>query len=69
MHLLSAWRLRQLAHGVRADNLETTFREVMRAVHFVPEARIAALLREAGVGEAHRFYGALLFGGWISRKT
>jgi hypothetical protein len=26
-------------------------------------------LREAGFGEPERFFGALLLGGWVARKT
>lgn len=66
---IAAWRLRQRAAGMEEKYVEEMFREMMQAVHFVPEERIVALMREAGFEGVERFYNALLFGGWIARRS
>lgn len=66
---IAAWRLRQRALGMEEKDVEAMFEEMLRAVHFIPEERIVALMREAGFEGVERFYNALLFGGWTSRKT
>jgi tRNA (cmo5U34)-methyltransferase len=63
-----AWDERQRTHGIAAANREEMFRQLPRFVHFVPEARIQALLSEAGFTPGERFFQALLFGGWIARR-
>jgi hypothetical protein len=50
-------------------DVEEAFGHILSGVRFVPEERIAALLREAGFGEPERFFGALLLGGWVARKA
>lgn len=65
---MSAWRQRQLTLGMAESDTDERFREVLSAVHFVPEERIGSLLEEAGFGEATRFYGALLFSGWVAYR-
>lgn len=67
--LLAAWRERQLALGMEEKDAAEYFRELTSVVRFVPEERIVALMREAGFREVERFYGAMLFGGWVARKA
>lgn len=64
-----AWRQRQQMRGMPANDREEMFRQLTRMVYFVPETRIDALLAEAGFTELERFFQALLFGGWIARRT
>ncbi len=66
---LAAWRLRQLALGMEEGDVEEMFRDLRATVHFIPEDRIVALMREAGFDGIERFYGALLFGGWVARRS
>lgn len=63
---MSAWKDRQLTLGMTEADIDERFREVLSVVHFVPEERVTSLLEEAGFGEVTRFYGALLFGGWVT---
>lgn len=66
--LIAAWRVRLLAEGMDPDDVEEMLRQVRADLHLVGASRMEALLREAGFREVERFYGALLFGGWIARK-
>ena len=66
---LAAWRLRQLALGIEEKDVEEKLRDLRSVVRFVPEERIVALVREAGFDGVERFYGALLFGGWVARRS
>lgn len=65
---VSAWRQRQLALGMEESDIDERLRDALSAVHFVSEERIASLLEEAGFGEVTRYYGALLFGGWVAHR-
>lgn len=48
---------------------EGYFQEFTSVVHFVSEERIAALMHGAGFEGVERFYGAMLFGGWVARRS
>lgn len=65
----AAWRLRQLALRMEEKDVEDGLRDLRSVVRFVPEERVVALLCEAGFDSVERFYGALLFGGWVARKS
>lgn len=66
---LAAWKLRQVALGMEEADVEEMFREMLEVVHFVPEERIVALLREAGFHEVERYFNAMLFGGWVAHRV
>lgn len=66
---ISAWRHRQIVLGTDAERVKEMFRRILYDIHFVPEERIVALLHEAGFDRVQPFYGALLFGGWIARRS
>jgi tRNA (cmo5U34)-methyltransferase len=66
---LEAWRQRQVNRGIAANNIEEMFRQLPQSVYFIPERRLEALLAEAGFTGVERFFQALLFGGWIARRT
>ncbi len=65
---IEAWKARQSTTGITAEDLEKMFDDIHENIHFVPEERIVELLEEAGFTETHRFYNAMLFGGWVARK-
>lgn len=66
--LLAAWKRRVVdAVGDRPEVSES-FGKIREDIAFVPEARIFALLDEAGFDAPFRFWGGLLFGGWIARR-
>lgn len=69
VRLIAAWRLRQIALGTATEEVEEMFRRIPTEIHFVPEERITALLHEAGFDRIEPFYGALLFGGWVARRS
>jgi tRNA (cmo5U34)-methyltransferase len=66
---IEAWKARQSATGIEKEDLEKMFADIHENIHFVPEQRILSLLEEAGFTEPYRFYNAMLFGGWVARKT
>lgn len=66
--LMALWRAWQLDCGIPAEEVDKGFRKIVRDIHFIPEERLAELLRHAGFGEMERFWGGLLFGGWIAWK-
>lgn len=65
----AAWRQRQLSLGMEEDDVEEMFEDVSSNIQFVPEQRVVTLMHEAGFEGIERFYGALLFGGWVARKS
>jgi tRNA (cmo5U34)-methyltransferase len=65
---IETWKARQSTTGITEGDLGKMFDDIHENIHFVPEERILALLEEAGFTEAHRFYDAMLFGGWVARK-
>jgi len=66
--LLDGWRSYLLQLGADPELVESALERVVEDVYFVPEARILSLLEDAGFGEATRFFGAGLFGGWVARR-
>ncbi len=68
VRFIAAWRRRLIALGMATEEVEERFR-VLSDVYFVPEERITALLHEAGFDHVELFYSALLFGGWVARRS
>ncbi len=59
------WKTRGMGEAERA-----AFRaKIDEGIHWASEARILELLAEAGFEDAWRYYRALLYGGWISRRS
>jgi len=65
---LATWQQMMVDAGFPRGEVETRFEHLQRQIAFVPEARITALLREAGLGEPRPFWRALLFGGWLAHR-
>jgi len=66
---VAAWKTFVKAGGVDPGVVEDGFRsQILKRIQFVPEARIANLLSEAGFGEPSRFYTSFLYGGWVAIK-
>lgn len=68
-HLTAVWRAWQLDAGIPPDDVDKGFARIVKDIHFVPEERLAELLENAGFGVPQRFWGGLLFGGWVVRRT
>jgi tRNA (cmo5U34)-methyltransferase len=66
---IGAWRCRQIALGMTAEEVEGLFQNILSEIQFIPEKRIMALMREAGFEHIEPFYGALLLGGWVARRN
>jgi tRNA (cmo5U34)-methyltransferase len=66
--LYQAWKQRQIARGMSAEDAEGMFTGLPTVVHFVPEARIRALLWEAGFMEIEPVFKAFVIGAWLARK-
>lgn len=64
-----AWRWFQRGMGRQPEEIAALEQQVRSGVHFVPEARITALLDEAGFTPPVQFFHALWFGGWLTERT
>ncbi len=67
--LMGLWRSWQLASGMPEEDVDKGFRRIVVDIHFVPEERLAELLREAGFVGMERLWTALLFGAWVAWKA
>ena len=66
--LFAAWSRYWKIHGM-GEAERAAFRvRIDEGIHWASEARILELLAEAGFEDAWRYYRALLYGGWISRR-
>ncbi len=63
------WRHLQLSAGLAEAEVARGFKHVDRDIHPLAEARLAALLDQAGFGPPQPFFRALCFGGWVARRT
>jgi tRNA (cmo5U34)-methyltransferase len=66
--LYHAWKQRQIARGISPGDAEGMFAGLPTVVHFVPEERIRAQLREAGFTEIEPIVKAFVIGAWLARK-
>lgn len=66
--LIQVWTEWQLKAGIDPAEVEKGIAHVRRDIHFVPETRLASLLDEAGFTPPERFFGAFLFGGYITHR-
>ncbi|MEL6442047.1 MAG: methyltransferase [Cyanobacteria bacterium J06621_8] len=69
---IAAWRsyyFSQLDEESKAKAAVKFQASIDNSIHFVTEARIIQLLETAGFSNAHKFYNAFLFGGWIAQYT
>jgi tRNA (cmo5U34)-methyltransferase len=67
--LLDAWKHQQNLAGVEWEEVESSMKERMPAIHFVSSNRIEQLLAEAGFRRIQRFFQMLILGGWIAFKA
>lgn len=66
---MAAFKRLQIALGKTTEEVEEMFQRFPSDVHFATEERTMALLHEAGFEHVEPFYGAMLFGGWIARRS
>lgn len=62
-----AWMRYLTLRGMSGEEHEHYRMQVTASCHFVPEARIRALLADAGFAGPRLFYRGYVFGGWIAR--
>jgi tRNA (cmo5U34)-methyltransferase len=55
--------------GLTGADLDDYRQQVEHGVHFVSEARLRALLGEAGFPDVRPFYRGLVFGGWVATRA
>lgn len=67
-HLLKGWTRWQAEAGIDPQEIEKGLRHIERDIHFVPETRFAALLAEAGFTAPERYFGGLLFTGYLCHR-
>ncbi len=66
---MAAWRYRQLALGMTAEEVEGLFQNILSETQFISEKRIITLMHKAGFEHIEPFYGTLLLGGWIAHRS
>lgn len=66
--LLAGWRQRVVDAVGDIPAVDESFARIREDITFVPEARIDALLQEAGFGTPVRIWSGLLFGAWLARR-
>lgn len=66
--LTTAWRTLLKHNGVSEQEVERTFARIEESISFVEESALERILRGAGFGRLARFYQALLWGAWWTRK-
>jgi tRNA (cmo5U34)-methyltransferase len=67
--VFETWLSFYAAQGIAADQLVRDRAHIESGICFEPEARIKALLVEAGFEPPVRFFQSYLFGGWVTRKA
>ena len=67
--LFQAWKRRQIARGLSIEDADAMFEGLPQVIHFVTEARIEELLREAGFVDIDKVFQAFVVGGWLARKA
>lgn len=67
--LMGAWMSYVVHKGMNTEEQNTYREQLHDSVHYVTEERILELLKNAGFDRVTRFYGALLFGGWIAERA
>ena len=65
---IAAWKRRQIALGMTAEEVEGLFQNILSETEFIPEERIITLMYEAGFNDIEPFYSTLLLGGWVARR-
>src|SRR5215203_5721197 len=66
---IAAWKNRQAALGMTGEEIEGLFENILSEIQFIPAKRIETLMYEAGFDDIEPFYGTLLLGGWVARKS
>lgn len=66
--MVAAWRRSLRQAGMSAEAVEHVFDRMDRQIDFASEDGLAQTLSDAGFGSPTRFYQALLWGGWWTRK-
>ena len=51
------------------EEIEGLFENILSEIRFIPAKRIETLMYEAGFDDIEPFYGTLLLGGWVARKS
>ncbi|MYA33659.1 MAG: class I SAM-dependent methyltransferase [Gemmatimonadales bacterium] len=67
--LFAAWSRYWETQGMGAAERAAFRARIDEGIHWVSEARILELLAGAGFEDAWRYYRALLYGAWISRRA
>lgn len=64
---LAAWKIRQRAFGIPAEEVEQRAQTMSSVVSFTSEDSLRELLLTTGFVEMERFFSAYFYGGWIAR--
>lgn len=67
--LYEAWKQRQIARGMSAEDAEGMFSGLPEVIAFVSEERTRELLHEAGFVDIEPVFKAFVIGGWLARKA
>ena len=66
--LLNGWKTLYASLDVGEQEVEDAFTYIQRDISFVPAEQFGKLLKSNGFGEAHLFFRAFLFGGWVCKR-
>jgi len=66
--MIEAWKQQQVLAGVKLEEVESSMKESVKSIHFVPSQRIEQLLAEVGFHRIQRFFQNFMLGGWIAFK-
>ena len=67
--LSDAWSDFVEQRGLRGSEKSSFMNRIDRGIAYVPERRILEICRNAGLELACRYYGGLLYGGWLFTRT
>lgn len=63
-----AWKRRQMARGMSAEDAEAMFTGLPTVVHFVSAERTRKLLRGAGFSDIQNVFRAFVIAGWVAYR-
>jgi len=68
-YFIKVWLTHKVNSGMSKKEVEDDFERSRKAVSFIPEDEYCDILKKTGFADIHQFYRALLFCGWICKKS
>ena len=64
-HLMEGWTTFMASRGLTGEALMQFLKRLDEGIVYVPEARILAMCKQAGLTFSSRYFGGFLYGGWF----